>query len=79
MKALAREIVVLIVDDMGSDEMLKRLSDPFWFQSFGCVLGFDWHSSGITTTVCGAVKEGIRGLDKELGLFAAGGKGRASR
>lgn len=79
MKALAREIVVLIVDDMGSDEMLKRLSDPFWFQSFGCVLGFDWHSSGITTTVCGAVKEGIRGLDKELGLFAAGGKGRACR
>jgi hypothetical protein len=79
MKFLAREIVVLIVDEMGPAEMLKKLSDPFWFQSFGCVLGFDWHSSGVTTTVCGAVKEGIRGLEKDIGFFAAGGKGRASR
>lgn len=56
-----------------------RLSDPYWFQAFGCVLGFDWHSSGVTTTTCGAVKEGIKGLEGELGLYAAGGKGGASR
>ena len=59
--------------------MLKRLSQPYWFQAFGCVLGFDWHSSGVTTTLCGALKEGIRGLEKDLGLFVAGGKGRTSR
>jgi len=56
-----------------------RLSDPYWFQAFGCVLGFDWHSSGVTTTTCGAIKEGIKGLETDLGLFAAGGKGAASR
>ncbi len=79
MKRLAREIVILIVDEMGPPEMLRKLSDPFWFQCLGCVLGFDWHSSGLTTTVCGAIKEGIKGLEKDIGLFAAGGKGRASR
>ena len=79
MKLLAREVVILIVDEMGSLEMLGKLSDPFWFQSFGCVLGFDWHSSGVTTTVCGAVKEAIRGLENDLGFFVAGGKGKASR
>ncbi len=79
MKFLAREIVIVIVEEMGPFEILKKMSDPFWFQSFGCVLGFDWHSSGVTTTVCGAVKEGISGLEEELGFFAAGGKGRASR
>ena len=55
------------------------MSDPFWFQAFGCVLGFDWHSSGVTTTVCGAVKESLRETGPEWGLFAAGGKGAASR
>ena len=79
MKKLAREITICIVDEWGTDEMLTRLSDPFWFQAFGCVLGFDWHSSGLTTTVCGALKEGISGLESELGFFVAGGKGRASR
>ena len=59
--------------------MLRRLSDPFWFQAFGCVLGFDWHSSGVTTTVCGAVKEGLKDIDADLGFFAAGGKGNTSR
>jgi hypothetical protein len=59
--------------------MLKRLSHPYWFQAFGCVLGFDWHSSGVTTTLCGALKEGLRGIEKDLGLFVAGGKGRTSR
>jgi len=79
MIGLAREIVVIIVSDFGAPEVLRRLSDPFWFQSFGCLLGFDWHSSGVTTTVCAAVKEGIRGIEGELGLFAAGGKGAYSR
>jgi len=79
MSQLAREITVVIVDEFGAEEMLRRLSDPFWFQALGCVLGYDWHSSGVTTTVCGALKEGMRGLGKELGLFVAGGKGRTSR
>ena len=74
MKRLGREIIIAIVSEYGPPEMLKRLSDPFWFQALGCVLGFDWHSSGVTTTTCGALKEGIKGLEKELGLFIAGGK-----
>jgi hypothetical protein len=76
---LAREITIVTVTEFGTEEMLRRLSDPFWFQAFGCVLGYDWHSSGVTTTVCGALKEGMRGLERELGLFVAGGKGRTSR
>jgi hypothetical protein len=79
MKELAREISLVIIDEFGSLEMLKRLSDPFWFQAFGCVLGFDWHSSGLTTTVCGALKEGMRGTEGDSDLFIAGGKGRVSR
>lgn len=79
MKKLAREITICIVDERGTDDMLNKLSDPFWFQAFGCVLGFDWHSSGLTTTVCGALKEGIRGLESELGFFVTGGKGKSSR
>jgi hypothetical protein len=79
MVKLAREITLVIVDEFGPQEMLKRLSHPFWFQAFGCVLGFDWHSSGVTTTLCGALKEGLKGLEKELGIFVAGGKGRTSR
>jgi hypothetical protein len=79
MALLSREIITYMVSEFGAREVLRRLSDPFWFQAFGCVLGFDWHSSGVTTTVCGAVKEGIRGLDRELGFFAAGGKGGTSR
>src|SRR4029453_7854186 len=76
---LSREVATHIVSEYGSDELLRRLSDPFWFQAFGCVLGFDWHSSGVTTTVTGAVKEGIRGLEADLGFFAGGGKGAAAR
>ncbi len=75
MVKLAREITIAIVDEYGSEEMLRRLSDPYWFQSFGCVLGFDWHSSGVTTTLCGALKEGLKGIERDLGLFVAGGKG----
>ncbi len=79
MKKLAREILFLMVSEYGPAEVLKRLSDPLWFQALGCVLGFDWHSSGVTTTVCGALKEAAKGLEEELGLFIAGGKGAASR
>ncbi len=79
MVRLAREMIVIIVSDFGPVEVLRRLSDPFWFQSFGCLLGFDWHSSGVTTTVSAAVKEGIAGMEHELSLFAAGGKGARSR
>ena len=80
MTRLAREIVIYMVSELGARAVVSRLADPFWFQAFGCILGFDWHSSGVTTTVCGAVKEGIsKGLDRELGLFATGGKGGTSR
>jgi hypothetical protein len=79
MVRLSREIVVYLTSEYGTREVLRRLSDPFWFQAFGCVLGFDWHSSGVTTTVCGAVKESLKDLDREIGLFAAGGKGGTSR
>ncbi len=79
MVKLAREITIAIVAEFGSEEMLRRLSHPFWFQAFGCILGYDWHSSGVTTTLCGALKEGIKGLERDLGLFVAGGKGKTSR
>lgn len=79
MVRLGREIARLIIEDHGPEELLIRLSDPYWFQSFGCVLGFDWHSSGVTTTVCGALKEGLRGMERELGIVVAGGKGATSR
>lgn len=79
MKKLAREIILIMLRDYGSQEIIKRLSDPFWFQALGCVLGFDWHSSGLTTTVCGALKESIKGIENETGFFIAGGKGRVSR
>src|SRR5438309_1371753 len=76
---LAGAIGTLIVRDAGPAELLRRLSDPFWFQAFGCVLGFDWHSSGVTTTVCGALKEAARRCGGDLGLVVCGGKGATSR
>src|SRR4051794_1758586 len=79
MVPLSREIVVFIAREFGREEVLRRLSDPYWFQAFGCVLGFDWHSSGLTTTVCGALKEGLRAAGRELGVHVAGGKGATSR
>jgi hypothetical protein len=79
MVRLSREIVAHIVEEYGRDEVLRRLSDPHWFQAFGCVLGFDWHSSGVTTTVTGALKEGLRGTERDLGIYAGGGKGAVSR
>lgn len=79
MTDLSREILTALILEYGPEQALKRLADPYWFQAFGCVLGFDWHSSGVTTTVCGAVKEGLKNRQKELGLYVAGGKGGTSR
>jgi hypothetical protein len=79
MKALSAAIIEVIIEDSGASEVLKRLSDPYWFQALGCVVGFDWHSSGVTTTVCGAIKEGLAEIAPRAGLFFAGGKGKASR
>lgn len=76
MIALAKAIMELMIMEFGKKELLKRLSDPYWFQCLGCVLGFDWHSSGITTTVTGAIKEAFKGVEKELGVFVAGGKAK---
>lgn len=79
MRKLARCIIVCIVEEEGAEGFLQKISSPLWFQSLGCILGFDWHSSGLTTTVCAALKEGIEGIGNELGLFIAGGKGKISR
>jgi len=79
MRRLAGEIAIIIVDEFGPVGFLEKVSSPFWFQSLGALLGFDWHSSGVTTTVCGALKEGLKPVEAELGIFVAGGKGKASR
>src|SRR4051794_4138329 len=76
---LAGAITMAVVDSYGPPEMLRRLSDPWWFQAFGCVLGFDWHSSGVTTVTCGAMKEAYKHFGDELGIHVAGGKGGTSR
>ena len=68
-----------IVHAYGRDELLRRLAHPFWFQSFGAVMGMDWHSSGITTSVIGALKRGLTPLSGELGIHVCGGRGRHSR
>ncbi len=78
MVRLSRAIAIIIVEEFGRKELLLKLSDPFWFQAFGCVLGFDWHSSGLTTTTMGALKEGLRGAFKELGIYICGGKGKVA-
>ncbi len=78
MVELSEQIIHLICLDLGKDEFLNKISDPFWFQAFGCVLGFDWHSSGLTTTVCGAVKVSLDRIGDEIGLFMAGGKGKTA-
>jgi hypothetical protein len=68
-----------IIHHYGRDELLRRLAHPFWFQSFGAVMGMDWHSSGITTSVISALKRGLNPLSKELGLHVCGGRGKHSR
>jgi len=78
MVKLAREILYILCLEWGRKGVLHRISDPFWFQALGCVLGFDWHSSGVTTTVCGAIKEALKDIGKELGIFAVGGKGKTA-
>src|SRR3954469_22103776 len=79
MSRLGRVIVEAIVHHYGRDEVLRRLAHPFWFQSFGAVMGMDWHSSGITTSVLGALKRGLQPLAGELGLHVCGGRGKHSR
>lgn len=75
MVGMARGIADVIMSEYSQEEFLRRISDPYWFQAFSCVLGFDWHSSGTTTVTCGALKEA---LDR-TGIAVAGGKGKASR
>jgi len=79
MKRLSRGITLAILEEFGVEELLRRISDPIWFQSLGCVIGFDWNSSGLTTTTLGALKAGLYGLEKDLGIFICGGKGKTSR
>jgi uncharacterized protein len=79
MSSLGAIITQAIVHHYGRDEFLRRLSHPFWFQSFGAVMGMDWHSSGITTSVIGALKRGLKPMEHELGLHVCGGRGQHSR
>ncbi len=79
MSSLGAVVTQAIVHHYGRDEFLRRLSHPFWFQSFGAVMGMDWHSSGITTSVIGALKRGLGPLQHELGIHVCGGRGQHSR
>src|SRR5580704_15536744 len=79
MTRLGAVIGEAIIHHYGRDELLRRLAHPFWFQSFGAVMGMDWHSSGITTSVIGALKRGLTPLEQELGIHVCGGRGRYSR
>ena len=79
MSLLGGAIVEAIVMEYGRTALLQRLSDPFWFQSLGCVLGMDWHSSGITTSVMNALKKSVNKRSQELGVYICGGRGKSSR
>lgn len=79
MVRLGREMTRVLIEEYGSDEFIKRISDPVWFQSLGTVLAFDWNASGLTTILTAALKEAIRGQERQLGVFIAGGKGKTSR
>jgi hypothetical protein len=79
MTRLGAVISEAVVHHYGRDELLRRLAHPFWFQAFGAVMGMDWHSSGITTSVVGALKRGLGPLEKELGIYVCGGRGKHSR
>lgn len=79
MVKLGREMTRVLIDQYGPDEFIKRIADPVWFQSLGTVLAFDWNASGLTTILTAALKEAIRGQEKDLGIFIAGGKGKTSR
>jgi len=78
MVKLSRQMVYAIIAEEGPDEFIKRISDPVWFQSLGTVLAFDWNASGLTTILTAALKESIRGSEKDLGIFICGGKGKTS-
>ncbi len=78
MVKLGREMIEIIIQEYGPDEFIKRIGDPVWFQSLGTVLAFDWNASGLTTVLTGALKESIRGREKELGIYICGGKGKTS-
>jgi hypothetical protein len=77
MRKLAKEITTIIINEHGTDQFLTRISDPYWFQAFGCVLGYDWHSSGVTTVVTGILKQALS--PEEHGIAVCGGKGKTSR
>src|SRR3984885_1586765 len=77
--SFGRGIIEAVTHHYGRDEVLRRLAHPFWFQCFGAVMGMDWHSSGITTSVMGALKRGLQPLQAELGLYVCGGRGQHSR
>src|SRR5258708_23394178 len=79
MTKLGTAITETIVSDYGTSAFLSRLSDPFWFQALGSVMGMDWHSSGITTSVMGALKRGLAPRAGELGIYICGGRGKFSR
>ncbi len=79
MVKLGREMTDVLVAELGPDEFVKRIADPVWFQSLGTVLAFDWNASGLTTILTAALKEAIRGRERELGIFICGGKGKTSR
>src|ERR1700684_2189612 len=79
MARLGAIIAQAVIHHYGREEFLRRLAHPFWFQSFGAVMGMDWHSSGITTSVLGALKRGLTPLSGELGIHVCGGRGRDSR
>src|SRR5690349_12243396 len=79
MTRLGAVIAEAIILEYGRDELLRRLAHPFWFQSLGAVMGMDWHSSGITTSVIGALKRGLAPLSMELGVHVCGGRGQHSR
>ncbi|RME64500.1 MAG: DUF763 domain-containing protein, partial [Nitrospirae bacterium] len=79
MTLLSGQIIEALCIEFGPQEVLRRISDPYWFQCLGSVVGFDWHSSGLTTTLTGAIKVALKDRSKELGLFVAGGKGKTSR
>src|ERR1700694_5172993 len=79
MTTLGTAIAEHVLIEYGAPEFLSRLSDPFWFQALGCVLGMDWHSSGITTSVLGALKRGLNPRARELGIYICGGRGKHSR
>src|SRR3954470_24929076 len=79
MTRLGTAISENIIHYYGVSELLTRLADPFWFQALGCVMGMDWHSSGITTSVLGALKRGLNPRERELGIYVCGGRGKSSR